>query len=455
MTWLWMGCSEAPPSPTGGRVDTGFVSSPPAEPPSDPTEPDPPPEGIVRLYGHAVRGLAGTAVDVVPSGQDSVGALLVGAPGDYYAPGAGQLFVLREARAGGRLVDAAFAVFEGDPASSFDFGGSAAVLPSVDQVAVLGTWEIDQEIGVGVHLFPLPVLEPIVALGIDDAEAIFSPDPTLGAEFVVRATAPGGGPALGVSCIGDGALGQLIVHAIPAVPGAELVADAEAIYLGARFSSFEDDLDGDGIADLLIADPYFGVALGRIGLVLDPPGGTVVAWDLVETAIDGVVEGAEFGYTFAVGDLDGDGGNDVYSGAPVRSTPTGYVFRGPLSGLSDASGGTWTLPVGEAASFFGARAEIDDFDGDGAADLAIAAPWGRSASQVGVIYIWLAPAPGALDFGEAHTVDAPVAGSSFGWALASGDLDGDGRSEIVAGAPFDETVEVLGGSVTVVLGTFW
>jgi hypothetical protein len=142
------------------------------------------------------------------------------------------------------------------------------------------------------------------------------------------------------------------------------------------------------------------------------------------------------------------------------------IAVGVLAFAAGRTGGVWLLgapPTGEAdLPEVGAKLEstelvdgvgvtllfVPDMDGDGLDELAVAAPAG--ASGTGVVYLWAA-APG----GDAllKDADAVIQGSggeaSLGYALAGGDLDGDGRAELVvadrAGASAEGRVRVLSG----------
>ena len=95
--------------------------------------------------------------------------------------------------------------------------------------------------------------------------------------------------------------------------------------------------------------------------------------------------------------------------------------------LSDATD-AFPNPVWDAA--FGSRIVGGNFNDDGLADLAVSGPGG--------VHVYAATPQGSFvhtrtvtnrDFGE------PAVESSFGAALAAGDLDGDGLDELLVGAP--------------------
>ena len=91
------------------------------------------------------------------------------------------------------------------------------------------------------------------------------------------------------------------------------------------------DVNGDGIDDMITAAPDVGG--DRLAIYLGPlPSGSLPASpDITFTG----PPGAESGWAATVGDVTGNGFNDVVIGAP--STPGGgtvYVLEGPLLGTS-------------------------------------------------------------------------------------------------------------------------
>ena len=106
-----------------------------------------------------------------------------------------------------------------------------------------------------------------------------------------------------------------------------------------------------------------------------------------------------------------------------------------------------------------------DFNGDGTGDLAVGVPYEDvgSAVDAGAVNIVYGSATGLTASGNQffHQDSPGVSGAAqasdhFGWALAAGDFDGDGFSDLAVGIPDEDTsgvvdeggVQVFRGSAT-------
>ncbi|MCE9596241.1 MAG: hypothetical protein K8S98_18780 [Planctomycetes bacterium] len=191
------------------------------------------------------------------------------------------------------------------------------------------------------------------------------------------------------------------------------------------------DVDADGVDDFAIGSPFADVNGADSGEVRVYSGRTLAV--LRSWAGLGAKDG--FGYSVAgVGDVDGDGFDDVIVGAPGSSDlydfgywpivhGAGYaqIFSGQ-SGvvLHHLSGSTSSAALG--ASVAGGF----DVDGDSISDVLIGAPGSFSTS--GYVLV-VSGATGA-------TIRTHTGGESLGYGTCLlGDLDGDGRSEYVLGEP--------------------
>jgi hypothetical protein len=179
-----------------------------------------------------------------------------------------------------------------------------------------------------------------------------------------------------------------------------------------------------------------------------------------------------FGEALATGDFDSDLFPDLAIGVPGENAKAGavHIVRGGFDGLTslldtlvseDALGG-----AAEAGDEFGHALATGDFDGDFFDDLAIGAPFedlGSAANtgNVGVVYgqdPFLAPFVRSQGFDQDTILGAgnTEGDDLFGWALASGDFDGDGRDDLAIGHPLEDNAGPsdgdTDGSVTVLTG---
>ncbi|MFZ5442417.1 MAG: FG-GAP-like repeat-containing protein [Myxococcota bacterium] len=178
------------------------------------------------------------------------------------------------------------------------------------------------------------------------------------------------------------------------------------------------------------------LAAARFPLVVDPLL-SAASWDVHPAA----VANAGFGAALTgVGDVDGDGYGDAVVGAPGWSSAgvvegRVWLFRGGPGGLATVASQVLD-PTDQSGARFGARvAPLGDVDGDGLADVAISAPgWSGEAAFEGRVYVYFGSATG---LGSPRTFDpTDQVDAAFGLGLSgAGDVDGDGRGELLVGAP--------------------
>ncbi len=227
------------------------------------------------------------------------------------------------------------------------------------------------------------------------------------------------------------------------------------------------DVNGDGLADLIVgapdSSPAAGAMAGRSHVVFGKVDGTAVNLAAVAAGLGGFVihgqlEGEQSGYSVAgAGDVNGDGLADLIVGAPAMDAGRSYVVFGKADGtpvdLSAVAAGLGGFVIGgqEAYDYAGYTvASAGDINGDGRADLIVGAPYssaGPAGFAAGRSYVVFGKADGtAIDLSAiaggvgGFAINGQEEWDQSGIAVASaGDVDGDGLADLIVGANLSDT----------------
>jgi hypothetical protein len=226
----------------------------------------------------------------------------------------------------------------------------------------------------------------------------------------------------------------------------------EALF-GAEVAS-AGDVNGDTFDDLIVGAPAFDVSLpdlrnaGKAYLYFGGVSGLPATAS--STCTGPLGDHQSFGNWIAgVGDINGDGYDDVLFGMPSLGPSIGYFMAGIAYLHAGGPGGISAGYVWRAsgdwvadARFGGSVAGVGDTDGDGYDDLLVGAPeqWITPSpdGKEGKAFLYLgAPGwPSVLPEAWTSTGDAQVK-AYFGKAVDSaGDVNGDGFPEVLVGAPY-------------------
>jgi len=215
------------------------------------------------------------------------------------------------------------------------------------------------------------------------------------------------------------------------------------------------DLDGDGLKDLVMSSPFHREGAGSVIVVRGRKGGLSKPRTLVldKDAPDLIVRGhrrSRLGECIAAVDLDGAEGLELLMSEPLRDNgrikEAGAVHVLQWSSAKSINLGRST-EIREIATYRGvvAHEQIGGglaaaaMNGPGIDDVLIGSP------KVGRV-IWLIDPPGFEP--NPRPSGYKMAGGSgalgFGATVAAGDLDGDGKPEVVVGAPGAHQLFVYG-----------
>ncbi|HEX8076130.1 MAG TPA: FG-GAP-like repeat-containing protein [Thermoleophilaceae bacterium] len=232
----------------------------------------------------------------------------------------------------------------------------------------------------------------------------------------------------------------------------------------------------DGRADLAVGAPgddAGGPEAGAVNLLYGTAGGlsSSGARQLSQSFASGQAEaGDHFGAAVAAGGFDADPRTDLAVGAPDEDSAAGgdvgavNVLYGTAGGIAatgsrqfaqSAAGG-----AAAAGDRFGAALAAGNFDADGDMDLAAGAPYDDTsgAADAGVVNVLYGTASGLSSSGAKQLSQSFASGASealdrFGSAIAAGDYNGDGRFDLTAAAPDEDTsAGADAGAVNVLYG---
>ncbi|HMQ68348.1 MAG TPA: integrin alpha, partial [Ignavibacteria bacterium] len=216
--------------------------------------------------------------------------------------------------------------------------------------------------------------------------------------------------------------------------GQNMNTTADVVMTGASTSNYfgysvssAGDVNGDGYSDVIVGAYGYSSNTGRVYIYF---GGTVMN-NIADVTLLGTVSTSFGNSVSSAGDVNGDGFSDVIVGTQAYSTNTGraYIYYGG-SLMNNTQDVTLT---GEAINnFFGCSvSSAGDVNGDGFGDVIVGA-YGYS-SNTGRVYIYHGGA--AMNNTSDVVLTGETVNNYFGYSASSaGDVNGDGFSDVIAGA---------------------
>jgi hypothetical protein len=175
--------------------------------------------------------------------------------------------------------------------------------------------------------------------------------------------------------------------------------------------------------------------------------------------IEGDTPDGQLGWSSLVApDQDGDGYAELLLGADgvslAKLSGAVYLWNGNIAGVVtlDPTSADVTWSGGLPADRTGAAVATGDLNGDSVPDFLIGSPDLAGATGDGTVHLHYGPVSGALSVDSADASFEGLSGDQSGSAIATGDVNGDGCDDFLAGGPAAYTGGTEAGQAYLWLG---
>jgi len=192
-----------------------------------------------------------------------------------------------------------------------------------------------------------------------------------------------------------------------------------------------------GSYTVTVANSAGSVTSSAAALTITPPDNPWIITPTLVSSVNGLSSNNMFGYSvMPAKNINGGGLNDIIISAPGGSTGTDvgrvYIyFGGDITKNPDL-----TLTGSTAGGCFGYSIAVGDINGDGCDDIVVSEPYNSEAgTKAGKVYVYFG-GPSITNCPNA-TMKGQAAGDMFGCSITCCDMNNDNRDDIIVGAPYN------------------
>ncbi|MEL7146202.1 MAG: integrin alpha, partial [Bacteroidota bacterium] len=204
------------------------------------------------------------------------------------------------------------------------------------------------------------------------------------------------------------------------------------------------DVNGDSYSDVIVGVINYDNGESNEGATFVYHGSATGLNSTVNTILESNQVSAQMGFSVSsAGDINGDGYSDVIVGAPSyddgeTNEGAAFIYHGSSIGLSATANSV--LESNQVNAQMGySVSSTGDVNGDGYSDIVVGAPfYDNGESNEGAAFVYHGSAMG-LSISASVILDSNQANAQLGHSVSSaGDVNGDGIDDLIIGATRDE-----------------